>query len=1130
MFSSKKLRAASPILVSLGVVVALLLIVTSIRAQVAGATLSGTVTDASGAVVTQAQISIKNSATGIITVVPTNSAGFYVAPNLLPGSYEVVATASGFATAVRKGLTLTVGAAAVLNLTLTVGQVSQTVEVSADAVSVDLGSATIGNVVNSTTVVDMPLNGRSWTDLATLQPGVSGVETQFALTSGADRGMRGFGAQISISGARPHQNNYRLDGISLNDYANAGPGSVLGGNLGVDAIQEFSVLTSNYSAEYGKTSGGVVNAITRSGTNQFHGSVYEFVRNSALDARNFFDTTLPPFRRNQFGGGAGGPIRKDRTFIFGDFEAVRQSKGITQVSTVPSPNARNGILAGGAPLTGPCPFPNSTKLAPGAATVCVDNAIQKFLGLFPLPNGALLSPDKGRFTFAGAQIINENYFTSRVDHRFSEKDSLFGTYMYDHSEFSQPDNFDAVLLGHRVNRHFVAVEETHMFSPTVVNSARLGYNRASADIDQGIKAINPLGADTSLGAAPGLNAPQVSIGGLSPGFNGGLNTPTSAHYHWNSFQGYDDASLTRGAHSMKFGGGVERIDWNHLSSNVTGGQYNFASLSDFLNNIPSRLKLLIPGLLSPRDIRQTIFGLYVQDDWRVRPNLTLNMGLRYEISSVPIEVQGKLPVLYNPSDPEPHCGKLYSGCLAVGPYFQNPTLRNFEPRVGFAWDPFRTGKTSVRGGFGIFDVLPLPVEFTQAQDTSSPFTVQETVTKQQGLPQGAFPGGALPYLKPSALTNVYIDRRPARNYAMQWNLIVQRELTPTLAATVGYVGSHGVHQPVKPEDMNITLPFALTPVGYVWPAPQASGSLINSNFGDVRGVFYNGSSSYNALQFGVQKRMSYGIQFQTSYTWGRSIDTGSASGTGDTFANAIASPPWFDLRLSRGLSDFNVSQILVINVTWQVPEIKSLSGPAAWLANGWELSSIYKANTGVPFSATWGTDGDPLGLNSTDPWDVPNRLGGPGCESLINPGNPNNYIKTQCFAVPTAPSMAYWSKYCDTTKIGIYGPSPSTPEPFPLCFNLRGNAGRNILIGPGLSNLDFSILKNNRVRRISESFNVQFRAEFFNILNHPNFAVPVTPNNTDIFDSTGVPTGVAGLLTSTTTDSREIQFALKVIW
>src|SRR5215469_1533286 len=328
-------------------------------AQVVGGTLSGTITDPSGKAILQAQVAIENLATGITTTVTTNSDGLYTAANLLPGEYQVTVSATGFATEIRKGISLTVGAQQVFDLTLKVGSAAKTVvEVTTEAPAVQLTSSEISAVVNATTVRELPLNGRSWTDLATLQAGVDAIQTQPSFETGADRGNRGFGQQLAISGARPQQNNYRLDGVSMNDYANGGPGSVLGGNLGVDAIQEFSVLTSNYSGKYGKTSGGVVNAVTRSGTNSFHGSAYEFIRNSALDARNYFDLgSIPPFKRNQFGGAVGGPIIKNKTFFFADYEGVRQSKGISQFTTVPSDAARHGLLCSnpsGADPSSPC--------------------------------------------------------------------------------------------------------------------------------------------------------------------------------------------------------------------------------------------------------------------------------------------------------------------------------------------------------------------------------------------------------------------------------------------------------------------------------------------------------------------------------------------------------------------------------------------------------------------------------------------------------------------------------------------------------------------------------------------------------------------------------------------------------
>jgi hypothetical protein len=375
-----------------------------------------------------------------------------------------------------------------------------------------------------------------------------------------------------------------------------------------------------------------------------------------------------------------------------------------------------------------------------------------------------------------------------------------------------------------------------------------------------------------------------------------------------------------------------------------------------------------------------------------------------------------------------------------------------------------------------------------------------------------------------------VEPHPKRNYVMQWNLTVQRELAPNLTALVGYVGSRGVHQAFRADEGNLVLPTA-TSAGYLWPVPITTGTLINSNsnVGAIRFLDWGGDSFYNALQVGVQKRMSHGLQIQGSYTWGKSIDEGSGVIAGDSLSNAIGSLPWYDLKSIRGLSDYNIGRVFVVNGSWQLPTLKSGASVLEWAANGWELGGILTLSDGPPFTPTFGTDGDPVGLNSTDPWDFPQRLTGPGCQSLVNPGNPNNYVKTQCFSIPSAPDMGFWTANCDPTPpIGPKGAPVAVP--FPQCFNLRGNAGRNIIPGPGLMNLDFSIFKNNPIRRISESFNVQFRAEIFNILNRADFADPVVPNHTDIFDSTGAPNGSAGLLTSTTTPSREIQFALKVIW
>src|SRR6202051_917142 len=670
----------------------------NLYAQVAGGTISGTVTDSSGRLINNVQITITNVATGVTRDVTTNEDGFYSAPNLLPGNYEAKFTAPGFKGELRTGIEIAVGASVGLDQQLRVGAVGETVEVQSEVPAVQLSTSDMSAVVNATTVRELPLNGRSWTDLAQLQPGVSAIHTQPDFSAGTDRGNRGFGQQLTISGARPQQNNYRLDGVSLNDYANGAPGSVLGGSLGVDAIQEFSVLTSNYSAEYGKTSGVVVNAITRSGAAAFHGSAYEFLRNSALDARNFFDgPQIPSFKRNQFGGSIGGPIIRERTFFFFDYEGIRQSKGITAVTTVPSLDARNGMIhdSDGNPIT-----------------VTIDPAAQAALAFYHLPNGPVTSnPDIARYSFSGQQVVSENFYTTRLDHKISEKDSMSGTYLFDKTPYTSPDGVNNVLLTTKSSRQIAVLEETHIFKPAFANSVRFGYNYENVDNNQGATALVPAAGDTSLGTFPGRTAPQIFVSGLTT-FLGGVGGEAAYFYHWNTFQLYDDAFVNKGTHTIKFGFAAERMELEIKALSDPNGIFHFNDLASFYANKPSHFKGGIASTLSPRNLRQTLFGGYVQDDWRFKPNLTLNLGLRYEMVTVPTETAGKLAVLRNLSDATPHFGDAF---------FNNPTTKNFEPRVGFAWYPFRNGKMAVRGGFGMFDVLPLPYQFTLLTTLASPF-------------------------------------------------------------------------------------------------------------------------------------------------------------------------------------------------------------------------------------------------------------------------------------------------------------------------------------------------------------------------------------------------------------------------
>jgi hypothetical protein len=1057
--------------------------------QVVGATLSGTVKDPSGAIVPHAQISIKNMATGISTAATTNSDGFYATPNLLPGTYEVAASAQGFATGVQPLVTLTVGAQQVLNFVLTVGQISQKVEVTGMAPAVELASSTVGAVVDEKSIVDLPLNGRDWTLLATLQPGVNIVPSQPPNAAVNGRGSKGYGTQLTISGTRPQTNNYRLDGISIVDYAGGSPGSALGVALGVDAIAEFSVLTSNYSAEYGRTSGGVVNAITKSGANQFHGDAYWFLRDRKLDARNYFDTTKPPFHRNQFGASLGGPIQKDKTFFFFDYEGFRESLGTSNVDLVPSADARNGIIHNADGTT---------------TTITVDPLVKPFFGFYPLPNaGPVGLGNTGTLLLSTNSSSNENFYTFRIDQKFSEKDSVRGSYFYDPATIDTPDPLNNSLVGNSTGRQMIALEETHLFSPSLINSARVGFSRINAHIDLSLKAINPLINDVSLGAFPGLPAPIVRVPGLTDFGGGGVGNITGDHVVWNSYQAYDDAFLTKGRHSIKVGFAFERMQSYLLVPSRATGNFKFGSLVDFLTNQSAKFQGQVPGTLSPRRMRQSLFGGYLQDDWRLRPNLTLNLGLRYEMVTVPTEVDNKLVNLRTFTTlPPGHLGS---------PYFDNPTLHNFEPRVGFSWDPFHNGETAVRGAFGIFDVLPLNYEFSNGEEHSAPFT---QLLSLNHTPPGSFPGGAAAgaVIDPSNLQTVSIEFAPPRNYVMIWNLDIQRQLTPNTTVVVGYVGNRGVHMQNRADDVNLVLPTA-TPQGYLWPSPAGSGTIINPAAGDIRGIYWDGNARYDALQVGALKKMSHGFQAQGSFTWGKGIDTGSASVIGNPFTNSISSPFWFCAICRRGLSDFNIGRTLVINYLWDVPIPKNWGAIPSHVLGGWEVGGIFTAEDGIPFTPLIG--GDPLGLNSGDPFAYPNRLSGPGCGSAVNSGNPSNYVKLNCFALPVAPASL--AARCT--------PFPGVPG---TCENLLGNVGRNSVIGPGLVTFNFSLFKNNYIKTISESFNLQFRAEFFNILNRPNFAVPV--DNSTFFDANGNTVGAAGAVDKTSTTSRQIQLALKVIW
>jgi len=1090
---------------SVCVILALIMLVsTPVFAQVSGATLTGTVADASGAQISGAKVSIKSTATGVTREVATDSAGFYSAPNILPGNYKVTISSPGFSTVVESKVLLEVGMQRVLNPVMKVGQASETVDVSAAAMTVQLSSSALGGEVDSTTVRELPLNGRDWTSLATLQAGIVGVRTQTSAGAATSpRGNRGYGSEVSDSGHRPNENNYRIDGISVVDYANGSPGDAIGVTLGVDSIAEFSILTTNYSAEYGRTSGGVIDAITKSGTNALHGDAYYFLRNQALDAKNPFDTAIPPFHRNQFGASGGGPILKNKTFLFVNYEGIRQSKSLTFSDLVPSPDARKGILHN----------PDGTT-----TVFTVDPKVVPFLGFYPLPQTLLPSGNTGRWNGSGVATFSENYVSARGDHHISGKDSLALGWFYDQGPYAQPDNMNNVIHEAATQRQMGSIEETHIFSPALVNTIRIGYNRAISVGGRPVSAINPLASDTSLAAIPGHYAPILAIPGLSQ-MGGALNDPSGNKYTWNSFQFYDDAFFIRGAHSIKFGFSAEAMQFDEISRVRANGLFNFNNLSDFLHNLPQKISLLEPGAGKEVGNRQKVFGAYLQDDWHIRQNLTLNLGIRYEPATNPTEAHDQFQLIrdfYN------------GGAVPVHNVFvTNPTLRNFEPRVGFAWDPFHNGKTAVRAGIGVFDTLPLPWLWGFQMGSSYPFSLFLNQATSAAVPlAGTFPDQTLAKVGGFQLSKAqqrYVQPSPPRSYSVNWNLNVQQELTPSLTATIGYVGSRSLHQAVTPDDMNMALP-TLTSAGYLWPYPVGSVGEFNPNTTDIRATVWDGGGYYSGLQAQVTKKMSHNFQVQGSFTWGKCFDNGSSGQVGDPYQNSITSLISFDRASRHGLCDFNIDKNLVVNYIWEVPK-PSWGGAFGHRAlGGWEVGGIVTASTGSPFTVLM--SGDPAGMQG-DAWPFPNRLHGAGCDgNPVNPGNLNNYVKLQCFSVPIAPP-ALLSK----CQPGFSGAKDANGKLIPIpnsCMNLGGNAGRNTLIGPGLFNADFSVFKNTTIPKISESFKVQYRAEFFNVLNHANYQAPV--NNLALFTQTGGPIDGAGAIDATSTEMRQIQFGLKAIW
>jgi carboxypeptidase family protein/TonB-dependent receptor-like protein len=1054
--------------IRLATLVALLVVLNSTIAfsQVVTGSILGRVTDSTGAVVPGATVQIQNGETGFSRTEQTDSEGRYLSRNLPLGSYSVTVQQSGFQTQVRRGISLTVASEVVVNVELAVGNVQEKVEVTAEAPLIETTNATVSGLVSQDQMRDLPLNGRSVDTLALLSPGV------FANRTTSRNSAVGVGIHLSVNGARPDSMLYLLDGTMVNDATNNGHGSAAGQALGVEGILEFRVLTHSFSAEYGHNAGGVISAVTRAGTNEFHGSVYEFVRNNIFDARNFFNPgALPAFRRNQFGAAAGGRIIKDRLFFFANYEGLRQRQGNTIIATVPDVNARKGLVPDA-----------SGRLQP----VILNPVAVPYVNLYPLPNGLNQGDGTAQYLFNFSAPATEDYSMERMDYRMSDKDSFYGRYVFDPSQSTAVEPVPIFVTPIVGTAHLAVLSETHIFSGASLNEFRSAFNRTTPGQDS--NPIQPLAP--SLSFVPGLPFGTIQYGAANDISKGQLSTLGSAaggkQAWWqNLFQESDTFSTVRGAHSLKFGVDVQRTQLNITYSNSARGAYTFGGLASLLAGQPSQLRLLVTNSHSSgrRGFRRILFGGFVQDDYRLRPNLTLNLGLRYEAFTAPSEVNGMTGSLRNLTDVK----------NTPGPPFV-PSKLNFAPRVGMAWDPTGSGKTSVRLGAGMFfnhiDGRSWFINATSNPDFLSSYQIANP----------PFPNALAASLPVNALQqNLRVQYHPDTPTIIHYNLEVQRQLAPTLSIRAGYVGSQGYHL-TRLGELDTRTPQIL-PDGSKFFA--ATAPFINPNFASLQTILTDAHSNYNGLQAVLQKTVSAGLVFQASYTYSKALSEADQITAGQITSIPSTQMDPYDPGRDYSRSAYDQRHLLVWNASYQMPWDKRLNGRLAKATlGGWAINAIYSYGSGLPIDILTGFNNSRDG-DSNNP-DRPDLATGFSNDSIHG-------VTAGCQGIPAGQKLQTPQRWFDPCAFSL--PAAGT----------YGNLGRLTVTAPGLFTVDFTLVKTTRLK---EQKQLEFRAEFFNLLNHANFGLPINA----VFNSSRIRSGNSGSITSTATDNRQIQLGLKLIF
>jgi hypothetical protein len=1054
-------------------------------AQIVGATIAGTVHDATGATVSGVTVTVRQAETGATRILITGADGRYAAPSVPVGNYSVSVAHDGFQPQQQKGIDLAVGQSVQVNFTISVSTVHEEVVVDAGDPVVNTTSQQTSGLIDERQVKELPLNGRSYDELLTLNPATVNYTGQ--RSGGIGTSNSSVGNMFSVSGRRPQDNLFLLNGIEYTGASliNVTPGGTSGELLGVDAVREFNVVTDTYGASYGKRDGAQVSIVTTSGSNKLHGTVFEFLRNSDLDSRNYFDqATIPEFQRNQFGGALGGPIRKDKLFLFGNYEGFRQNWGLSDVTLVPDNEARLGFI------------PNSSGVE---QYVGVNTAVVPLLNLWPVQNGPDLLSNGNASGIAEAfshppQHIHEDFGTTRFDDNIGSKDLLFAVYTVDDSAANTPSSNPLSYDNESLREQVASVQEQHVFSPSLLNTVRFGYSRGSYFFTglvpvsgvPGWVSGEPVGAIVISGSTASNGASSIT----GAGANTGSNNRTAR----NLFTEDDHVYWTRGRNQVEAGAWLQRIQSNDLLAQDQYGQASFSTETTFLQGTVATFTLVpAPTELGWRSYEGAAF---LEDILKVTPRLELRAGFRSESTNGWNEAQGRASN-YN----------IVNGVLQTTPVVGNSALWTNRakflpaPRVGFAWDVWGNGKTAVRGGFGVYYSLLDTLDYRT--DQTAPFNTAESIKTIAVSSLNFTPG--IPPPSSAKISPSNVQPNLPTPTVLTRSLRIEQQIAPHTSLNVGYVGFHAYRQ-ILSEDMNEPVPSftASGQVYYPYASPATAAALANPSLANSTSWASGGAGDYDALEADVRRSFANGFQLRGNYTYSKNLDDGSAWNTsvsGNTPAyvsyplhpQADWGPAATDVRQS---ASFNGSYDLPFGPDRRFLNVGPV--PVAFLVGGWTTSGIVTTQTGFPFSPQ-------LGYNAPGNGDSRNPVRpslNPAFHGNLYPKTPGEWFNPNAFIPPT---ISFTSPTCGTSDTcGTYG-----------------NASRDSLVGPGLTEVDFSAAKKTQ---LTERLGLQFRAEFFNILNHTNLT---TPNEVVFSSATSGVSPTAGVITATATTSRQIQFGAK---